>query len=119
MPVNFNEAHQLHQEWKQNLLLSEKEVKSMNEELLILVKDAQSEDQKKEVEHLQNSLIRQKEVINEKLAEVVKADKVMSENSAKESEVEIWHQKMKEDMEWFNRLFNELRVEFQKFKNSL
>ncbi|RAJ05300.1 hypothetical protein LX64_02457 [Chitinophaga skermanii] len=119
MTVNFNDAHKLHQEWKQNLLQSEHETKSMNQELTVLVNDAKTEEQRKTVDHLQNQLIRQKEVINDQLAWVVKADKIMSEKTADDNEISILHKKMVDDMDTFNRLFNELRVEFRNFKSSL
>lgn len=120
MPIeNFDKLHKLHQEWKKDLLLSEKEIKSLQEELGELAKQPLQRDQQVKVEHFQNALIRQKDVVNEQLQLVIKGDKMMSEANGEDAELQMLHNKLQEDMDIFDRLFVELREEFKTFKRSL
>lgn len=120
MPVeNFDQLHRLHQEWKKDLLLNEKEIKSLTEELTELASQQLSHDQAAKVEHFQNSLIRQKEVVNDLLQQVIKGDKMMSEENGDNAQLHMLHNKLQDDMDTFDRLFIELREEFKGFKRSL
>ena len=120
MPIeNFDEIHRLHQAWKKDLLLSEKEIRSLTEELGELSNQPLQQDQLVQVEHFQNALIRQKEVVNEQLQLIVKADKAMSESEGNPASLATLHGKLQEDMDTFDRLFIELREEFKSFKRQL
>ncbi|MGN7723234.1 hypothetical protein [Chitinophaga sp. 22620] len=120
MPVeNFDQLHRLHQEWKKDLLLNEKEIKSLTEELTELAAHSLSHDQAAKVEHFQNSLIRQKEVVNDLLQQVIKGDKMMSEENGDNAQLHMLHNKLQDDMDTFDRLFIDLREEFKGFKRSL
>lgn len=120
MPIdNFDELHKLHQEWKKDLLLSEKEIKSLQEELTELIKHPLDHDQQVKVEHFQNALIRQKEVVNDELQLVIKGDKMMSDGAGDDAQLHMLHNKLQDDMETFDRLFVDLREEFKAFKRSL
>lgn len=120
MPIdNFNDIHRLHQAWKKDLLLSEKEIKSLTEELTELSGKAVQQEQQIKVEHFQNALIRQKEVVNDQLQLIVKADKIMSESEGNSPDLTTLHSKLQEDMDTFDRLFIELREEFKSFKQQL
>ncbi len=120
MPLkNFDELHHLHQEWKKDLLLSEKEIKSLNTELTQLAAQPLDREQQVQVEHFQNALIRQKEVVNDELQLIIKSDKLMAEGNGNEAELQMLHNKLKDDMETFDRLFVELRESFKSFKRSL
>jgi hypothetical protein len=120
MPVeNFDQLHRLHQEWKKDLLLNEKEIKSLTEELTELAAQSLSHDQAAKVEHFQNSLIRQKEVVNDLLQQVIKGDKMMSEENGDNAQLHMLHNKLQDDMDTFDRLFIDLREEFKGFKRSL
>ncbi len=120
MPIeNFDKLHQLHQEWKKDLLLSEKEIKSLRDELTELTRQPLNADQQVKIEHFQNALIRQKEVVNDQLQWVIKGDKMMSENDGIDAQLHMLHNKLQEDMDTFDRLFVELREEFKAFKRSL
>lgn len=120
MPVeNFDRLHRLHQEWKKDLLLNEKEIKSLTEELTELASQKLDHDQLARIEHFQNSLIRQKEVVNDLLQQVIKADKMMSEENGDNAQLHMLHNKLQDDMDTFDRLFVDLREEFKGFKRSL
>ncbi|MCK7556081.1 hypothetical protein MKQ70_14050 [Chitinophaga sedimenti] len=120
MPVkNFDELHQQHQNWKLDLLKTEKEIKALQDELTDLSPKASSTDQRIQVEHLQNALIRQKVVVNDKLQEITKIDKLMSEEGANSEALLKLDHLQQEDMEQFDRLFSELRKEFKTFRQSL
>lgn len=116
---NFDALHQLHQEWKKDLLLSEKEIKSLTGELTELSKQQLDQNQLMKVEHFQNALIRQKEVVNDELQLIIKADKMMSENNGEQAQLQMLHNKLQDDMDTFDRLFTDLREEFKAFKRSL
>ncbi|MGX5816954.1 hypothetical protein ACWKWU_02085 [Chitinophaga lutea] len=117
--ANFDKLHQQHQQWKKDLLLSEKEIKSLRDELTELAAQPLNHDQQVKVEHFQNALIRQKEVVNDELQLIIKGDKMMSENDGPEAELQMLHNKLQDDMDTFDRLFVELREEFKAFKRSL
>ncbi|MBO9153737.1 hypothetical protein ACFOTA_16075 [Chitinophaga sp. GCM10012297] len=120
MPVeNFDRLHRLHQEWKKDLLLNEKEIKSLTEELTELASQKLDHDQLARIEHFQNSLIRQKEVVNDLLQQVIKGDKMMSEENGDNAQLHMLHNKLQDDMDTFDRLFVDLREEFKGFKRSL
>ncbi|RPE05666.1 hypothetical protein EGT74_25165 [Chitinophaga lutea] len=120
MPIeNFDKLHKLHQEWKKDLLLSEKEIKSLQEELTELTRQSLNAEQQVKIEHFQNALIRQKEVVNDQLQMVIKGDKMMSENDGSDAQLHMLHNKLQEDMDTFDRLFVDLREEFKAFKRSL
>ncbi|MGN6508276.1 MAG: hypothetical protein ACTHLD_02285 [Chitinophaga sp.] len=120
MPVeNFDKLHHLHQEWKKDLLLNEKEIKSLTAELTELASQPLNNDQLVKVEHFQNSLVRHKEVVNDLLQLVIKGDKMMSESNGDNAELHMLHNKLQDDMDIFDRLFVELREEFKAFKRGL
>jgi hypothetical protein len=120
MPIeNFDHLHKLHQEWKKDLLLSEKEIKSLQEELGELARRPLGRDQQAKVEHFQNALIRQKEVVNDELQLIIKGDKMMSEGDGNDAQLHMLHNKLQDDMDTFDRLFIDLREEFKAFKRSL
>lgn len=120
MPIdNFDEIHRLHQAWKKDLLLSEKEIRSLTEELTELGSKPMQQDQLIKVEHFQNALIRQKEVVNDQLQLIVKADKLMSESEGSPAALTTLHARLQEDMDTFDRLFIELREEFRSFKQQI
>lgn len=116
---NFDALHQLHQEWKKDLLLSEKEIKSLTAELTELSDQSLGQDQQMKIEHFQNALIRQKEVVNDELQLIIKADKMMSESNGEAAQLQMLHNKLQDDMDTFDRLFTDLREEFKAFKRSL
>lgn len=120
MPVkNFDELHKQHQLWKQDLLKSEKEIKSLQSELTVLAPKAVTSDQRIQLEHLQNALIRQKVVVNDKLQDIIKIDKLMSDDDADSEKLLTLDHIQQEDMEQFDRLFTELRKEFKSFRQLL
>ena len=120
MPVeNFDKLHHLHQEWKKDLLLNEKEIKSLTAELTELASQPLNNDQLVKVEHFQNSLVRHKEVVNDLLQLVIKGDKMMSASNVDNAELHMLHNKLQDDMDIFDRLFVELREEFKAFKRGL
>lgn len=116
---NFEALHHLHQEWKKDLLLSEKEIKSLTGELTEISSQPLDHDQQVKIEHFQNALIRQKEVVNDELQLIIKVDKLMSENNGEIAQLKMLHNKLQDDMDTFDRLFIELREEFKAFKRSL
>ncbi len=120
MPLtNFDKLHHQHQEWKKDLLLNEKEIKSLREELTELAAGRLEHDIAAKVEHFQNALIRQKDVVNDLLGNITKGDKMMSEAEGDNAQLHMLHNKLQDDMETFNRLFIELREEFKAFKRQL
>jgi len=120
MPIdNFDDIHRLHQAWKKDLLLSEKEIRSLTDELTELSSKPMQQEQLIKVEHFQNALIRQKEVVNDQLQLIVKADKIMSESEGNPASLTTLHHQLQEDMDTFDRLFIELREEFKSFKYQL
>jgi hypothetical protein len=116
---NFDELHHLHQAWKKDLLLSEKEIKSLTGELTEISTQPLDHDQQVKIEHFQNALIRQKEVVNDELQLIIKVDKLMSENNGEIAQLHMLHNKLQDDMDTFDRLFTDLREEFKAFKRSL
>jgi hypothetical protein len=116
---NFDELHQQHQVWKLDLLKSEKEIKALQSELTDLSSKAVTTDHKIQLEHLQNALIRHKVVVNDKLGEITKVDKLMSEDGADTDKLLVLEKIQQEDMEQFDKLFSELRKEFKSFRQLL
>lgn len=120
MPVtNYDKLHHQHQEWKKDLLLNEKEIKSLRDELGELAGGQIGNDNAAKVEHFQNALIRQKEVVNDLLQQVIRGDKMMSEAAGDDAQLQMLHNKLQDDMDTFDRLFIELREEFKSFKRQL
>lgn len=120
MPLtNYDKLHHLHQEWKKDLLLNEKEIKSLRDELGELANGQINHDTAAKVEHFQNALIRQKEVVNDLLQQVIKGDKMMSEAEGDHAQLQMLHNKLQDDMDTFDRLFIGLREEFKAFKQQL
>ncbi|WP_298710799.1 hypothetical protein [Chitinophaga sp.] len=120
MPLtNYDKLHHQHQEWKKALLLNEKEIKSLRDELGELANGQIGNENAAKVEHFQNALIRQKEVVNDLLQQVIKGDKMMSEAEGDDAQLQMLHNKLQDDMDTFDRLFIELREEFKAFKQQL
>lgn len=120
MPLtNFDKLHHQHQEWKKDLLLNEKEIKSLRDELAELANGRLEHDAAAKVEHFQNALIRQKEVVNDLLQRVIQGDKMMSEAEGDDAQLHMLHNKLQDDVETFDRLFIELREEFKQFKQQM
>ncbi len=120
----FKQPHKEHLIWKQDLLKTDKEVKEQVIILESIVKGGNlTKDQAKSVEHLQNSLIRQKQVINNILARVKVLDKNMSKfwsarhNLREESLTR--HSNIKGEMVLFDKLYEDLKVEFEDFKENI
>ncbi|MEN8138736.1 MAG: hypothetical protein ABFR62_09925 [Bacteroidota bacterium] len=116
----FEQPHKEHLLWKQDLLKTDKEVKELVDSLSSIV-DGSSLDksQAKSVEHLQNSFIRQKQVINNILARVKVLDKNMSRFWKERHELRAVsltrHSNIKDEMVQFDKLYDELRSEFDEF----
>ena len=120
----FEQPHKEHLLWKQDLLKTDKEVKEQVEVLGSIVKGGTlTKDQEKSVEHLQNSLIRQKQVINNILARVKVLDKNMSKFWTSRHELRAVsltrHSNLKGEMEQFDKLYDDLREEFDDFKENI
>ncbi|WP_341837022.1 hypothetical protein WJU16_03935 [Chitinophaga pollutisoli] len=120
MPLtNYDKLHHQHQEWKKDLLLNEKEIKSLRDELGELASGQIGNDNAAKVEHFQNALIRQKEVVNDLLQQVIRGDKMMSEAEGDDAQLQMLHNKLQDDMDTFDRLFIALREDFKSFKRQL
>ena len=120
----FEQPHKEHLLWKQDLLKTDKEVKESVESLTTLVDGGNlSKDQAKAVEHLQNSFIRQKQVINNILARVKVLDKNMSKFWTSRHELRAVslnrHEHIKDEMAQFDKLYDNLRGEFEEFKDEI
>ena len=120
----FEQPHKEHLLWKQDLLKTDKEVKEQVAVLESIVKGGTlTKNQAKSVEHLQNSLIRQKQVINNILARVKVLDKNMSKfwsarHSLREESLSR-HSNIKGEMVLFDKLYDDLRTEFDDFKENI
>lgn len=120
----FKQPHKEHLVWKQDLLKTDKEVKELVESLTSIVKSGTiTNEQAKSVEHLQNSLIRQKQVINNILGRVKVLDKNMSQFWTDRHELRAVsltrHTDLKDEMSQFDKLYDNLRVEFEDFKENI
>lgn len=120
----FKQPHKEHLLWKQDLLKTDKEVKELVESLTTLVDGGNlSKEQAKSVEHLQNSFIRQKQVINNILARVKVLDKNMSKFWTNRHELRAVslnrHEHIKGEMGQFDKLYDDLRSEFEEFKDDI
>ncbi len=120
----FKQPHEEHLLWKQDLLKTDKEVKELVESLASIVASGKlSKDQAKSVEHLQNTFIRQKQVINNILARVKVLDKNMSKFWADRHELRAVsltrHSNIKGEMEKFDKLYDDLRGEFEDFRDNI
>ena len=120
----FKQPHKEHLLWKQDLLQTDKEVKELVESLTSIVKDGNlTKSQSKSVEHLQNSFIRQKQVINNVLARVKVLDKNMSKFWTERHELRAVslnrHSHIKDEMVQFDKLYDKLKVEFDEFKENI
>jgi|LGVD01.1.fsa_nt_gb hypothetical protein len=120
----FEKPHKEHLLWKQDLLQTDKEVKELVGALSSIVGgNGLTKDQAKSVEHLQNSFIRQKQVINNILARVKVLDKNMSKFWTERHELRAVslnrHANLKDEMVQFDKLYDILRVEFIEFKGDI
>jgi len=119
----FEHMHKEHQVWKVSLLRCEKQVKSMKGELGNFVRKKLSERELARLEHIQNNLTLQKDVINETLQLVTINDKTISRttrpNNIVSINLQMEHGKLREDMVIFDKLFNQTKGEFDLLKHSV
>jgi hypothetical protein len=120
----FKEPHSEHLLWKQDLLKTDKGVKELSASLESIIKNHNlSPSELKSLEHLQNSCFRQKDVINNILGRVKVLDKNMSRFWKERHELRAVsltrHQNIKEEMIQFDKLYDDLKKEFDEFKESV
>ncbi len=116
----ITELHQEHQEWLNKLAFYSDEIIVMRKRLEEIVSKNTNKEILSQAEHFQNQLVVQKENIDE-LGHSIKDHESYLENRVDENPVASDHRnvhdhpKMRESMNGFEKIFNELRHEFNGF----
>jgi hypothetical protein len=112
--------HQENKEWKDSLLFYRDEVKIMKGRLAEVASKNTSKDVMKQVEHFQNQLLIQSDIIDRIKHEINLSDDAINAE-IKKNETAIDHRKIKDhtairdNMSAFEKSFNTLRAEFIDF----
>ncbi|MEL7122390.1 MAG: hypothetical protein AAFO07_23295 [Bacteroidota bacterium] len=114
------EVHHLdHQVWNNQLNFYADELKIFENYLSKLVGKLSNRDLLAEVEHFQNQFIRQKEVLDQLKHDIKVNEQRLSreiQNGFRMSEEDQKvHEKLREQVLIFDRIYKELKVEFQQF----
>ena len=118
--IYIKELHQLHATWNSILELTRDEVLSLENRLQEIIKSNTSKDILAQAEQFQNQFIRQKEVIDA-LSHDIHEDEIRIAENVKENNVAVEHRRMEENfrlkdgMQTFQKIFNELRAEYMLF----
>lgn len=116
----IHEIHHLHSEWNSVLDLTQDEITSFENRLEEIAKANTGKEILAQVEHFQNQFIRQKEVIDA-LQHDIHEDAMRIAENVKENNVAVEHRRMEENfrlkdgMQTFQKIINELRAEYMLF----
>lgn len=116
----IKEIHHLHTEWTSMLDLIRDEIQSFENRLEEVVKANTGKEVLVQVEHFQNQFIRQKEVIDA-LRHNIHEDALTIAENVKENNVAVEHRRIEENfrlkdgVQTFQKIFNELREEYMLF----
>ncbi len=113
------QLHFEHQVWRKELAFFEDELKSFENRLAELVVASHDHDMLAGLEQFQNQFIRQKEVIDQLDRDIRVHEQHLSKLALKDMEAAPsdngLHDRMREDMNQFRKIYGELKTEFFKF----
>lgn len=113
------QLHFEHQIWRKELAFFEDELKSFENRLGELVVASHDHDMLAGLEQFQNQFIRQKEVIDQLDRDIRVHEQHLSKLALKDMEAAPsdngLHDRMREDMNQFRKIYGELKTEFFKF----
>ncbi|MFI5222158.1 MAG: hypothetical protein ACHQK8_07520 [Bacteroidia bacterium] len=117
-----SEIQSEHPEWLKKLKLTKDELSSFDQQLGDVIKKNNISEIARHVEHFQNQFIRQKEVIDELRHEIKQYEntlEVMPGADLSEPQENLYNHRMAliEQMETFEKIYGELKDEYQKFLN--
>ena len=120
-PVKYiTDLHFEHRVWLNTLAFRKEEIAIFEHRMEELVKRNTDKEMLAELEHFQNQYIREKEVIDELRHDIKQHENVL-ENSVKANPVAVDHRhfedhpELRDRMETFERLNNELRTDFYRW----
>ena len=120
----LSELHKEHVQWTKRLNFAKDEIKTYQNRLSEVVMANTKTEVLASLEHFQNQFIRQNEVIDELLHTIhLEEDKIVA--NAKQNNVATDHRKSAENinlvdqMESFDKLFEELKDEFKKYLSNV
>ncbi|NBP06488.1 MAG: hypothetical protein EBV15_09805 [Bacteroidetes bacterium] len=116
----IQELHHLHIQWNSALDFACVEISSFENQLQKIAKANTAKQILAQVEHFQNQFIRQKEVIDVLRHDIHEdamriSDTVMKNNTALEHRMMKVNLELNYSMEKFQKIFNELRIEYMRF----
>jgi predicted RNase H-like nuclease (RuvC/YqgF family) len=122
LQTELSELHAEHDEWQQKIRSYRHEIHEMNTSLEEVVSKNPSTEDLVKVEHFQNQLIRQREVLdilrhNFKQHENLIEAKVENQNHSRINELRLMenHKMYRQELYDFEKIFNDLKEEFDSF----
>lgn len=116
----IHELHAEHNEFLSTLAFAKDEIITFNNRLSDIVTANNKQEILAQVEHFQNQFIRHNEVIDElkheihecesKIAKLAEANNVATDHRKADDHVEL-----RDQMETFNKIYNEMKSEFKSF----
>ena len=117
---HIDELHFEHRLWTNNMKFYYDEVSIFENRLSELVQRNTKVEVTSQIEHFQNQFIRQKEVAQQLISKCSDHDKFLA-NQAKEHPIAIDHvlfadhTKLRDEVEMFDKIYRNLKVEFMNF----
>lgn len=117
--MDIEQLHFEHQVWGKELTFFADEIKIYESRLEKLVSSSDNKEMLAGLEHFQNQFIRQKEVMDQLNHDIHVHEKHLSGLAEKDMEAAPsdsgLHDKMREDMNQFRKIYGDLKTEFFKF----
>jgi uncharacterized coiled-coil DUF342 family protein len=118
--THISDLHSEHTEWLNKLAFTKDEIQSFNNRLAEVIKANNTIEVAANVEHFQNQFIRQREVIDELRHEIKQYEnslimQVEANPVASDHRIVVDHPGLRDQMETFERIYAELKIEFNHF----
>jgi len=118
--THISNLHSEHTEWLNTLSFNKDEIQTFNSRLAEVIKANNAVDVAANVEHFQNQFIRQREVIDELRHEIKQYEnsliqQVEANPVASDHRIVVDHPALRDQMETFERIYGELKNEFNHF----
>jgi uncharacterized coiled-coil DUF342 family protein len=118
--THISDLHSEHTEWLNKLSFNKDEIQTFNNRLAEVIKANNTIEVAANVEHFQNQFIRQREVIDELRHEIKQYEnslimQVEANPVASDHRIVVDHPGLRDQMETFERIYAELKIEFNHF----
>lgn len=117
---HMGDLHAENQEWIEKMAFYKDQIETLTNRLGEVATKYTDKDITATIEHLQNQLIRQKEVLDELRHEIKADDKSLAQNAqanpvASDHRLFADHPHLRDKVETYDKLFAELKAEFDRF----